>query len=107
MADVGAALSSRRRTPGTWDGTAALAVCDNTRTMKGWNHMTRQLIESLPDERDTAAATIDIVETQLALLVRALEAGRLRSPDAPGPALDRAGYLLLRALGVSGPSTVT
>ena len=68
--------------------------------------MTRQLIESLPDERDTAAATIDIVETQLALLVRALEAVRLRRPDAPSQALDRAVYLLLRTLEVSGASTV-
>jgi DNA-binding MarR family transcriptional regulator len=68
--------------------------------------MTRQMIESLPDERNTAAATIDIVETQLARLVRALEAVRLRRPDAPSQALDRAVYLLLRTLDVSGSSPV-
>jgi DNA-binding MarR family transcriptional regulator len=68
--------------------------------------MTRQMIESLADERDTAAATIDIVETQLARLVRALEAVRLRRPDAPSQALDRAVYLLLRTLDVSGSSPV-
>jgi DNA-binding MarR family transcriptional regulator len=68
--------------------------------------MTRQMIEFLADERDTAAATIDIVETQLARLVRALEAVRLRRPDAPSQALDRAVYLLLRTLDVSGSSPV-
>jgi DNA-binding MarR family transcriptional regulator len=68
--------------------------------------MTRQLIESLPDEQDTAAASIDIVETQLAVLVRALEAIRLQRPDVPSQALDRAVYLLLRTLEVSGASTV-
>ncbi len=68
--------------------------------------MTRRMIESLPAERQSAAATLGIVETQLALLVRALEAVRLQRPDAPSQALDRAVYLLLRTLEVSGASPV-
>jgi DNA-binding MarR family transcriptional regulator len=88
------------------NGAGAAAVCDNTHTTKGSHHMTRQMIEAPADERATASATIDIVETQLARLVRALEAVRLRRPDAPSQALDRAVYLLLRTLDVSGSSPV-
>lgn len=53
---------------------------------------------AMPSER-----TVELIETEVALLMRRAEATRRATGEAPHRALDRAAYLLLRRLDQDGP----
>jgi DNA-binding MarR family transcriptional regulator len=56
---------------------------------------------------DPSIGSIGAIETEIALLVRRGEASRRAIPMAPHRALDRASYLILRHLDLTGPQNIS